>query len=95
MDARTTRTSPAELASETSGLLTGLGVLSVMFFPVAVPGLVLGLALALPLVLLAVPAPPIWLFLRGVSRMLGRARPASAGNPADAPRQASVRTGTA
>jgi hypothetical protein len=96
MDARSNRTSPAELASEASSLLAGLGILSVALFPFALPGLVLALVLALPLIVLA---PPVatWLLARGVARLLGRARTRSSDNQADArrePRQITVWTGT-
>lgn len=97
MDARSNRTSPAELASEASSLLAGLGILSVALFPFAVPGLVLALVLALPLIALAPPALVIWLLVRGVARLLGRARPRARDNQADArrePRQITVWTGT-
>jgi hypothetical protein len=97
MDARSNRTSPAELASEASSLLAGLGILSVALFPFALPGLVLALVLVLPLIVLAPPALAIWLLVRGVVRLVGRARPISAGNQADArrePRQITVWTGT-
>jgi hypothetical protein len=97
MDARSNRTSPAELASEASSLLAGLGILSVALFPFALPGLVLALVLALPLIVLAPPALVTWLLVRGVARMLGRARTRSLGNQADArrePRQITVWMGT-
>jgi hypothetical protein len=42
---------PADLAAEANGLSVGLGTLTIMFFPFALPGLLL----ALPLVLAAVP----------------------------------------
>ena len=97
MNARSNGTSPAELASEASSLLAGLGILSVTLFPFALPGLVFALALALPLIVLAPPALAIWLLVRGVARLLGRARPSSRGNQADTrrePRQITVWTGT-
>jgi hypothetical protein len=59
--------SSAELTTEVSGLLTGLGILTMALFPIALPGLLLfvvaplvfvaiaGLLLAIPLVL------PFWL----------------------------------
>jgi hypothetical protein len=93
MDARSNRTSPAELASEASSLLAGLGILSVALFPFAVPGLVLALLLVLPLIVLAPPALAIWLLVRVVGRLVGRARPSSGGDQAE-PRQITVWTGT-
>jgi len=65
--------SSAELTTEVSGLLTGLGILTMTLFPIALPGLLLfvvaplllvaiaGLLLAIPIVL------PLWL-----ARALGR-----------------------
>jgi hypothetical protein len=52
--------------------MTGLGVITMTWFPFALPGLVLAVALALPLLVLALPAALIWLLVRGVSRLLGR-----------------------
>jgi hypothetical protein len=97
MDARSNGTSPAELASEASSLLAGLGILSVALFPFAVPGLVLALVLVLPLIVLAPPALAIWLLVRVVGRLVGRARPSSGGDQADPrrePRQITAWTGT-
>lgn len=90
MEARSNGISPAELASETSTLLAGLGIVSVALFPFAVPALVLGLVLVLPLIVLAPPVLAIWLLVRGVTRLMRRARPRPAGKQADAlpePRQ--------
>ena len=97
MNARSNRTSPAELASEASSLLAGLGIISVVLFPFALPGLVLALVLALPLIVLAPPALAIWLLVRGIAWLLRRARPSSADNqaaPRREPRHVTVWTGT-
>jgi hypothetical protein len=75
MDARSNGTSPAELVSEVGAVATGLGVLSVMLFPLAVPALVLTLVLVLPLIVLAAPLLAAWLLVRGVARLLGKAEP--------------------
>lgn len=73
MDVRRNEISPAELVSEVGALLTGLGVLSVMLAPLAVPALLLALVLVLPLLVLALPALAVWLLVKGISRLLGRA----------------------
>jgi len=52
--------------------MTGLGVITMTWFPFALPGLVLAVALVLPLLVLALPAALIWLLARGVSRLLRR-----------------------
>jgi uncharacterized membrane protein len=70
METRTSESSSAGVADEASGLLAGAGVLTIALFPFAVPGLLLGLALALPLVVLALPALAIWLLVRSVSRVV-------------------------
>jgi hypothetical protein len=77
MDARSNGTSPAELVSEVGAVATGLGVLSVMLFPLALPALLVTLVLVLPLIVLAGPILAAWLLVRGVRRLLGRRRTAS------------------
>ena len=97
MTARRNEISPAELTSEAGGLMTGLGVLTVMAAPFAVPGLLLALLLALPLIALGLPLLAAWLLVRGVARLVHRTRPASAGEQADARaerRQITAWTGT-
>lgn len=75
MEARGNDISLGELASETGGLMTGLGVLSVMWIPFAVPALVMALVLALPLIVLAPPLLAGWLLARGVRAVaVGRRR---------------------
>jgi hypothetical protein len=80
--------SPTDVAAETSGLLAGLGILTMALFPIALPGLLLfviapltlvavaGLLLAIPLVL------PLWL-ARTLVRSRARRRHA-AGSPGNA-----------
>jgi membrane protein implicated in regulation of membrane protease activity len=69
MDERTPTPSPAEVADTAGGLAAGLGVITITFFPFALPLLVLviaplavlalaGLLLALPILL------PLWLARR-------------------------------
>jgi hypothetical protein len=88
MNAHNDGTSLADLASEVGGLTTGLGVLSFMWVPFAIPALLLGLLLVLPLILLAPPLLAAWLLVRGVGRLIGRRRSGgdrpktSAGDPA-------------
>ena len=72
MNARNDETSLADLASEAGGMMTGLGVLSVMWVPFAIPALLLGLVLVLPLLLLAPPLLAAWLLARGVRRLISR-----------------------
>jgi hypothetical protein len=48
--------SAADVATEFNGLMAGLGILTVMLFPIAMPGLLLALLLALPLVPVALVA---------------------------------------
>jgi hypothetical protein len=64
MDAH--RNDLGELASEAGGLMTGLGVISMTWFPFALPALVMVAIVALPLVVLALPAAAVWLLVRGV-----------------------------
>jgi hypothetical protein len=66
MEARRNEISPGDLASEAGGMMTGLGVLSVMWVPFAVPALVMGLVLVLPLLLLAPPLLAGWLLVRSI-----------------------------
>ena len=87
MKTLTSKTSSAELATEASGLLVGLGILSLALFPLAVPGLLLGLVFALPLVVPAIPVLLIWLLARAVVRALRSLRRASHRQEADAPRE--------
>jgi lysozyme family protein len=89
MDARINETSTADLAGEVGALATGLGILSTTFFPLALPALAFALLVALPLIVLALPAVTIWLLARGVARLLGHRRAASDDNRrAEAPREA-------
>jgi hypothetical protein len=83
MDARRNGISTAELASEASTLLGGLGILSVALFPFAVPALVLGFVLVLPLIVLVPPVLAIWLLVRGVARLLRRTRSRPAADQAE------------
>lgn len=82
MDTRGNRISSEELVSEVSGLLTGLGVISIALFPFAVPLLALTLVLALPVVLLAIPALALWLCVRSVSWLWRHLPSAAAGRQA-------------
>ena len=66
MDARTNETDLGQVASEVGGLMTGLGVISMTWFPFALPALVMAAVLVLPLVVLALPAALIWLLVRAV-----------------------------
>jgi hypothetical protein len=72
MDARTNDTDLGQMASELGGLMTGLGVISMTWFPFALPAIVMAAILALPLVVLGLPALAIWLLVRGARRLLGR-----------------------
>jgi hypothetical protein len=72
MDALTNETSLAELVAEIGALMTGLGVLSVVLIPLAVPGpALLAAVLALPLVVLA--RSGCW--MKGVITLLRHLRP--------------------
>lgn len=81
--------SSAGLATEVGDLSTGLGILTMTLFPFALPGLLLALALALPLALLAAPlalgAVAVWLLARllvlplRLARALGERRLAFTG----------------
>jgi hypothetical protein len=76
MDAHRNETSLADVAAELGALSVGAGVLAVPFLPLAIPALLFGLLLAVPLGVLAIPVVAIWLLVRGVARLLGRRRPA-------------------
>ena len=91
MDARDTGPAPDELLGEVNGLLTGMGVLSVALFPFALPGLVLALALALPLVILGLPVLAL-LALARAARAATRAlrRPARPESPERSSRHAAA-----
>ena len=54
--------SPAEVATEVNGILVGLGILTMALAPFALPGLLLGLLLLLPLAPLALVLVPLLLF---------------------------------
>jgi hypothetical protein len=60
------RPSPADVATEVNGLLAGLGMLSVALFPFALPCLLLGLLLVLPVVPLVLAAAVVWLPARAL-----------------------------
>jgi hypothetical protein len=97
MKTRTSKISSAELATEASSFLVGLGILSLALFPFVLPGLLLGLVLALPLVIPAVPVLLIWLLARGVVRALRSLRRMSHRQETEAarePRQVTVWTGS-
>ena len=64
MDAHKPAPSPPEVATEVSGLLVGLGIVTMALSPFALPGLVLALPLVIPLVPLALLAGALWLLAR-------------------------------
>jgi hypothetical protein len=64
MDARDDAPSPEDLAAEVNSLTAGLGILTMTFFPFALPALLLALPLVLPLIPL--------LLLAGVGYLLYR-----------------------
>ena len=66
MTSQRTTTSPSEIVSKVGELATGLSVLLTFLFPFAVPGLVFGLLLVLPLLPLALVAGAFWLLARAV-----------------------------
>jgi hypothetical protein len=83
MDAPRAQLSTSEVASEASGLLAGLGIITMALFPFALPGLLLALLLVLPVVPLVLVALVVWLLarilrlpLRLVRTRLGRRPPA-------------------
>jgi membrane protein implicated in regulation of membrane protease activity len=97
MDTSRSTSSTTEIATEVSGLLAGLGILTTALFPFALPGLLLAAPLALVAVaglLLAIPVVlPVWL-VRVVRRRLARAKDLGSTPPqvtsrraAEAPRQ--------
>jgi hypothetical protein len=97
MDTRRNGITPAELASEGSGLLAGLGIISMALFPLALPALIIALPLALPLIVVLPPALAIWLLARGVRRLVRHGRAGSARDQAEPrrePRRATALTGT-
>jgi membrane protein implicated in regulation of membrane protease activity len=78
MDAHSESTSPADVAAEAGGLIAGLGILTIQFFPIAMPLIILvigplavlalaGLLLALPILL------PLWLGRLALRALRGRA----------------------
>jgi hypothetical protein len=83
MDQNSNETDLGEMASEMGGLMTGLGVISMTWFPFALPALVMAAILALPLVVLGLPALAIWLMVRGARRLTAGTRRS---RPADSPR---------
>jgi hypothetical protein len=64
MHTRNPAPSPPEVAMEASGLLVGLGIVTMALSPFALPGLVLALPLLIPLVPLALVAGALWLLVR-------------------------------
>jgi hypothetical protein len=64
MDAPRAPLSTSEVASETSGLMAGLGIITMALFPFAVPGLVLALVLVLPAIPLVLAGLVVWLLAR-------------------------------
>jgi hypothetical protein len=56
--------SSAEVTTEVTGLLVGLGVLTTALFPFALPALLLALPLVLPVAPLALGAAALWLLVR-------------------------------
>jgi hypothetical protein len=83
MDQNSNETDLGEMASEMGGLMTGLGVISMTWFPFALPALVMAAVLAVPLVVLGLPALAVWLMVRGVRRLAAGARRS---RPTDSPR---------
>jgi hypothetical protein len=71
MESHDHRPSPGDLASELGGLNTGLGILTMTFFPLALPALLLGLLLLLPALPLLALAGVIYL-IRRAARSLPR-----------------------
>jgi hypothetical protein len=64
MDAPRAPLSTSEVASETSGLMVGLGIITMALFPFALPGLVLALVLVLPAIPLVLAGLVLWLLAR-------------------------------
>jgi hypothetical protein len=73
-----------DLAAEANGLTTGLGIITMTFFPFALPGLLLALPFVLPLLPLLVAGGVLYLLARAILlpvrlvRSAWRARPESA-----------------
>jgi hypothetical protein len=72
-----TRDAPtaADLTTELSNSMVGLGILTMQIMPFAIPGLLLGLLLVLPLLPLVLLILPIWLAwraTRAVRRLIHR-----------------------
>jgi hypothetical protein len=63
--------SPDELATELNGLATGLGIITMTWFPFALPGLLLALPFVLPLIPLLLVGGLIYLLVRAL-RLLAR-----------------------
>ena len=77
MTARSNEASAADLATEVGGLATGLGMVTMIFFPFALPCLLLALPLLLPLIPLVLVAGLVYLLARILLlpvRMARRAR---------------------
>jgi hypothetical protein len=64
MNARRSGPSAEDLATEANGLATGLGILTMTFFPFALPGLLLALPLLLPVIPLLLVAGVGYLLVR-------------------------------
>jgi hypothetical protein len=64
--------SAADVSSELSNILVGLGILTIQFMPFAIPGLLLGLLLVLPLLPLALLILPFWLASRATRALRRR-----------------------
>jgi hypothetical protein len=64
MNARRSEPSAEDLATEANGLTAGLGILTLTFFPFALPGLLLALPLVLPVVALLLVAGVGYLLVR-------------------------------
>ena len=96
MDAPRAPLSTSDVASEASGLLAGLGIITMALFPFAMPGLLLALLLVLPAIPLALVALVVWLLarllllpLRLLRSRSGSRHAASAGGGATAPTEVS------
>jgi hypothetical protein len=63
--------SPDELATELNGLATGLGIITMTWFPFALPGLLLALPFLLPVIPLVLVGGVIYLLVRAL-RLLVR-----------------------
>jgi hypothetical protein len=82
--------SAADVTTELGNVLVGLGILTMQLMPFAIPGLLLGLLLVLPLLPLGVLFLPLWLAwlaTRALRRRLG-------GRLAGGEPQPSLRPGT-